>query len=104
MDPDSIYVGHNNSLKILVKHDLPYFFQKIHLNQNLNFFLSLLGREKVVLERENPADIKAATQLGKLYDQLLKEKRSIVFEVKTYNLPSNENIVLYGAKNKRYIK
>ena len=36
-------------------------------------------------------------------DQLLKEKRSIVFEVKTYNLPSNENIVLYGAKNKRYI-
>ena len=36
--------------------------------------------------------------------QILKEKRSIVFEVKTYNLPANENIVLYGAKNKRYIK
>ena len=38
-----------------------------------------------------------------LIEQLFKEKRSIVFEVKTYNLPSNENIVLYGAKNKRYI-
>ena len=36
-------------------------------------------------------------------NELFKEKHSIVFEVKTYNLPSNENIVLYGAKNKRYI-
>jgi hypothetical protein len=43
------------------------------LNESLNFFLPLIGREKIILDKENPADIKAANQMGKLYDQIIKD-------------------------------
>lgn len=43
------------------------------LFESLNFFLPLMGREKITLDKENPADIKAANQMGKLYDQIIKD-------------------------------
>jgi len=46
-----------------------------NLNENSEFFLPLIGREKVNIEHENPADIKAADQMGKLYDNILKENQ-----------------------------
>lgn len=43
------------------------------LDENLNFFLPLIGREKIILDKENPADIRAANQMGKLYDQIIRD-------------------------------
>jgi hypothetical protein len=45
------------------------------LNENSEFFLPLIGREKIHIEHENPADIKAADQMGKLYDNILKDNQ-----------------------------
>lgn len=46
------------------------------LNESVNFFLPLIGREKIILDKENPADIKAANQMGKLYDQIIKDNEN----------------------------
>ena len=43
------------------------------LDESLNFFLPLIGREKIILDKENPADIRAANQMGKLYDQIIRD-------------------------------
>lgn len=45
------------------------------LDESLNFFLPLIGREKIILDKENPADIKAANKMGKLYDQIIKDNK-----------------------------
>ena len=45
------------------------------LYKNSVFFLPLIGREKIFLDKENPADIKAANQMGNLYDQILKDNQ-----------------------------
>lgn len=50
------------------------------LFENLNFFLPLMGREKIILDKENPADIKAANQMGKLYDQIIKDNEDYDLE------------------------
>ena len=44
----------------------------VKLYEYSNFFLPLVGREKVNFDQENPADIKASNQMGKLYDQIIK--------------------------------
>ena len=43
------------------------------LDESLNFFLPLIGREKIILDKENPADIRAANQMGRLYDQIIRD-------------------------------
>lgn len=43
------------------------------LAKNFDFFLPLAGMEKTQLQSENPADVKAAVRMGKLYDILLEE-------------------------------
>ena len=50
------------------------------LNESLDFFLPLIGREKISLDKENPADIKAASQMGKLYDQIIKDNEDYNLE------------------------
>ena len=50
------------------------------LYESLNFFLPLIGREKDHLDKENPADIKAANQMGKLYDQIIKDNEDYDLE------------------------
>ncbi|EWG66281.1 Type I restriction-modification system methyltransferase subunit [Enterobacter sp. DC1] len=42
------------------------------LPRNYGFFLPLVGLEKAILNSENPADVKAAEKMGKLFD-LIKE-------------------------------
>lgn len=53
----------NSSLDISLK-DLPKHF---------DFFLPWAGHEKVVLQMDNPADVKAAEKMAKLYDQILAD-------------------------------
>lgn len=43
------------------------------LPENYTFFLSLAGFEKATIYSENPADVKAAEQMGRLFD-LIKER------------------------------
>ncbi len=43
------------------------------LGKHYDFFLPWAGMEKAQLQSENPADIKAAERMGRLYDILLKE-------------------------------
>lgn len=40
------------------------------LHQNYTFFLPLVGIEKAVIYSENPADVRAAEKMGKLFDAL----------------------------------
>ena len=44
-----------------------------NLAKHFEFFLPLVGMEKTRIQSENPADIKAAEKLGKLYDILVEE-------------------------------
>jgi hypothetical protein len=43
------------------------------LSRHFDFFLPWAGMEKSQLQRENPADIKAAERMGRLYDLILEE-------------------------------
>lgn len=43
--------------------------------KRFEFFLPLIGLEKTKLQVENPADLKAAENLGKLYDVLVEKNR-----------------------------
>lgn len=43
------------------------------LERNYTFFLPWAGMEKAILQVENPADIKAANRMIKLYDEIKKE-------------------------------
>ncbi len=43
------------------------------LPQCFDFFLPLAGMEKALYQSENPADVRAAEKMGKLYDQITKD-------------------------------
>lgn len=43
------------------------------LPKNFDFFLPLAGIEKTAYKNENPADIKAASKMAKIYDEILKD-------------------------------
>ncbi len=43
------------------------------LPQCFDFFLPLAGMEKAIYQSENPADVRAAEKMGKLYDQITKD-------------------------------
>lgn len=76
------------------------------LNESLNFFLPLIGREKFILDEENPADIKAANQLGKLYDQIIKDNDD--YDLEKYrdhlNLFFTRLLFLYYADDSEIFK
>lgn len=48
--------------------DIPLF----EITNHSNFFLPWAGMEKNQIENENPADVKAAEKMGKLYDEISK--------------------------------
>ena len=76
------------------------------LNESLNFFLPLIGREKITLDKENPADIKAANQLGKLYNQIIKDNEN--YDLEKYrdhlNLFFTRLLFLYYADDSEIFK
>ena len=76
------------------------------LFQSLNFFLPLMGREKIILDNENPADIKAANQMGKLYDQIIKDNED--YDLEKYrdhlNLFFTRLLFLYYADDSEIFK
>ena len=43
------------------------------LSESFNFFLPLIGHEKIIIDKENPADIKAANKMSKLFDVLIRD-------------------------------
>ena len=43
------------------------------LFESLNFFLPLMGREKITIDKENVVDIKAANKMSKLFDVLIRD-------------------------------
>ncbi|TCK82903.1 class I SAM-dependent DNA methyltransferase [Albibacterium bauzanense] len=43
------------------------------LNKHFDFFLPLAGMEKATYQNENPADVKAAEKMARLYDEILKD-------------------------------
>jgi hypothetical protein len=45
----------------------------IELDRHFDFFLPLAGMEKAQHQFENPADVKAAERMGKLYDEIKKD-------------------------------
>ncbi len=76
------------------------------LDKSLNFFLPLMGREKIILDKENPADIKAANQMGKLYDQIIKDNED--YDLEKYrehlNLFFTRLLFLYYADDSEIFK
>ncbi|MBM1023134.1 N-6 DNA methylase [Lelliottia sp. V106_10] len=58
----------------LTKERLDIEFKE--LPRNYGFFLPLVGLEKAILNSENPADVKAAEKMGKLFD-LIKERNDL---------------------------
>jgi hypothetical protein len=46
------------------------------LSNYANFFLPLVGIEKFIIDKENPADIKAAQKIAKLYDKILSDNQN----------------------------
>lgn len=76
------------------------------LVESLNFFLPLIGREKIILDKENPADIKAANQMGKLYDQIIKDNED--YDLEKYrdnlNLFFTRLLFLYYADDSEIFK
>lgn len=45
----------------------------LELDRHFDFFLPLAGMEKAQHQFENPADVKAAERMGKLYDEIKKD-------------------------------
>ncbi len=82
-----------------IKTDDTLDVEFLKLNESLNFFLPLIGREKIILDKENPADIKASNQMGKLYDQIIKDNPD--YDLKKYrghlNLFFTRLLFLYYA-------
>lgn len=58
----------------LTKERLDIEFEE--LPRNYGFFLPLVGLEKAILNSENPADVKAAEKMGKLFD-LIKARNDL---------------------------
>ncbi|WP_187485802.1 DNA methyltransferase [Duffyella gerundensis] len=58
----------------LTKERLDIDFEE--LPRNYGFFLPLVGLEKAILNSENPADVKAAEKMGKLFD-LIKGRNDL---------------------------
>jgi type I restriction-modification system DNA methylase subunit len=55
------------------------------LSKHLDFFLPLAGMEKAKHQNENPADVKAAEKMGRLYDEL-KKINTVKTKEETHNL------------------
>lgn len=76
------------------------------LVEGLNFFLPLVGREKITLDKENPADIKAANQMGKLYDRIIQDDKD--YDLEKYrdhlNLFFTRLLFLYYADDSEIFK
>lgn len=43
------------------------------LYKNIDFFLPWTGKEKYIAHQENPADVKAAEKMARIYDEIVKE-------------------------------
>jgi len=72
------------SIDIKTQQSLECNFFELH--KFVNFFLPLIGIEKFQTIEESPADIKASNNLGKLYDQILKDNKNFDLEKNRSNI------------------
>lgn len=48
------------------------------LYKNIDFFLPWTGKEKYIAHQENPADVKAAEKMARIYDEIVKENPDLI--------------------------
>lgn len=57
-----------------------------NLHKNIEFFLPWTGKEKYVAHQENPADVKAAEKMARIYDEIVKLNPNFVEKDKNHFL------------------
>lgn len=65
----------NNSKKLLsidTKTNETLDVELSELHKNIDFFLPWTGKEKYVAHQENPADVKAAEKMARIYDEIVR--------------------------------
>jgi type II restriction/modification system DNA methylase subunit YeeA len=67
-----IITNYTNILAIDTKNKDSLDEKIINLNKRFDFFLPLAGLEKANYHNENPADVKAAERMAKIYDEIQK--------------------------------
>lgn len=72
------------SIDTKTNHSLECKFLEIH--KFVDFFLPLIGVEKFQTIEESPADIKAANNIGKLYDQILNDNKNFDLNKNRFSL------------------
>ena len=56
------------------------------LYKNIDFFLPWTGKEKYVAHQENPADVKAAENMARIYDEIIKLNPELAQKDKNHSL------------------
>lgn len=65
----------NNAHKLLAidtKTNETLDVELAELHKNIEFFLPWTGKEKYIVHQENPADVKAAEKMAKIYDEIVR--------------------------------
>ena len=70
-----IVTDYKTLLSVDTKTDDTLDIELLDLTKYYDFFLPWAGMEKAQLVDENPADVKAAQKLAKLYDEIIKENK-----------------------------
>lgn len=81
-----IITNFNLFLSIDIKTSQSLECKFVELHKFIDFFLPLTGVEKFITVEENPADIKATNNLGKLYDEILKNNKNFYLKKNKYSL------------------
>jgi hypothetical protein len=70
-----IVTDYKTLLSVDTKTEDTLDIELLDLTKHYDFFLPWAGMEKAQLVDENPADVKAAQKLAKLYDEIIKENK-----------------------------
>ncbi len=70
-----IVTNYKTILAIDTKINAPLDIEIKDLHKHFDFFLPWAGMEKTSHQNENPADVKAAEKMAKIYDEILKDNK-----------------------------
>ncbi len=71
-----IVTDYKNLLALDTKSSDTLDIEILEIPRHFDFFLPLAGMEKAQHQFENPADVKAAERMGKLYDEIKKDNKT----------------------------
>ena len=79
----------NNTKKLLAidtktKETLDVGLKELY--KNLDFFLPWTGKEKYIAHQENPADVKAAEKMARIYDEIVSLNPDLTLKDKNHSL------------------